>query len=77
MGRPAKGANETTQALGTKPTAERGEPWRKEHILAARGFPVAEIRTCTHGGGQERGGGRAPSLNKLISANVMFIEFVG
>ena len=53
-----KGASDATQASGTKPTAERGEHWRKEYVLAARGFSMAEIRTLHMGVGR-RGWGQS------------------
>lgn len=35
-----------------------GKRERREHVLAASEFSVAEIRTCTYGGGQGRAGGK-------------------
>jgi hypothetical protein len=49
---------------------------KSEHVLAACEVSMAEIRTCTCGGGQGRGWGKPPNPNKLISANVMFIKLL-
>lgn len=73
MSWPAKGGQYSNWPLGT---AWR-ERWSNKHVLAAPEFSVAEIRTCTYGGGQQGVGGKAPKPNKLISANVMFIKFLG
>jgi len=54
-----KGASDATQASGTKPTAERGEHWRRQYVLADHGFSMAEIRTLHTAGGQGRVGGKS------------------
>lgn len=74
MSWPAKGGRRGEWASSTERTARRGH-WSDGPVLAAPEFSVAEIRTCTCGGGQQ-GAGKAPNPNKLISANVMFIKFL-
>lgn len=77
MSWPAKGGQRGHGAMGLETLCVEGAVPQQKPVLAAPEFSVAGIRTCTYGGGQRGMGEKAPNPNKLISANVMFIKFLG